>query len=129
MSMEHHHIVVPASRGDPRLQVCAPHGCPWLRKWPRELAQQTHVAFHQSARPPQCCVWRRVDAAPKPLRRPIFMGKTDPEAAPHKQQSMVLVPMATSGASSCFLSSPGFFFPRTSCLPPAAAWQASGRGA
>jgi acyl-CoA dehydrogenase len=27
----------------------------------------------------------------------IFMGKTDPEAAPHKQQSMVLVPMDTPG--------------------------------
>ncbi len=27
----------------------------------------------------------------------IFMGKTDPQAAPHKQQSMILVPMATSG--------------------------------
>jgi acyl-CoA dehydrogenase len=27
----------------------------------------------------------------------IFMGKTDPSAAPHKQQSMLLVPMATPG--------------------------------
>jgi len=27
----------------------------------------------------------------------IFMGKTDPKAAPHKQQSMVLVPMDTPG--------------------------------
>ena len=27
----------------------------------------------------------------------IFMGKTDPQAAPHKQQSMVLVPMDTPG--------------------------------
>ena len=27
----------------------------------------------------------------------IFMGKTDPQAAPHKQQSMVLVPMDTAG--------------------------------
>jgi acyl-CoA dehydrogenase len=27
----------------------------------------------------------------------IFMGKTDPQAAPHKQQSMVLVPMHTPG--------------------------------
>jgi acyl-CoA dehydrogenase len=27
----------------------------------------------------------------------IFMGKTDPSAAPHKQQSMLLVPMVTSG--------------------------------
>lgn len=27
----------------------------------------------------------------------IFMGKTDPEAAPHKQQSMILVPMETPG--------------------------------
>ena len=27
----------------------------------------------------------------------IFMGKTDPTAAPHKQQSMVLVPMETPG--------------------------------
>jgi acyl-CoA dehydrogenase len=27
----------------------------------------------------------------------IFMGKTDPSAAPHKQQSMVLVPMTTRG--------------------------------
>jgi len=27
----------------------------------------------------------------------IFMGKTDPSAAPHKQQSMLLVPMSTPG--------------------------------
>jgi len=27
----------------------------------------------------------------------IFMGKTDPSAAPHKQQSMILVPMDTTG--------------------------------
>jgi acyl-CoA dehydrogenase len=27
----------------------------------------------------------------------IFMGKTDPSAAPHKQQSMILVPMDTPG--------------------------------
>lgn len=27
----------------------------------------------------------------------IFMGKTDPSAAPHRQQSMVLVPMDTPG--------------------------------
>ena len=27
----------------------------------------------------------------------IFMGKTDPDAPPHKQQSMVLVPVDTSG--------------------------------
>jgi acyl-CoA dehydrogenase len=27
----------------------------------------------------------------------IFMGKTDPEAAPHRQQSMVLVPIPTPG--------------------------------
>src|SRR5262249_11252187 len=29
----------------------------------------------------------------------IFMGKTDPEAAPHQQQSMVLVPMDTPGVA------------------------------
>lgn len=27
----------------------------------------------------------------------IFMGKTDPSAPPHKQQSMILVPMDTPG--------------------------------
>ena len=27
----------------------------------------------------------------------IFMGKTDPSAVPHKQQSMILVPMSAAG--------------------------------
>jgi alkylation response protein AidB-like acyl-CoA dehydrogenase len=36
----------------------------------------------------------------------IFMGKTDAAAAPHKQQSMVLVPMDAPG--QCMFALPGF---------------------
>src|SRR6266849_1744758 len=41
--------------------------------------------------------WWTSDAGDPRCKIAIFMGKTDPSAPPHKQQSMILVPMDASG--------------------------------
>ena len=40
-----------------------------------------------------------VGRAGQPVQDPIFMGKTDPGAEKHKQQSMILVPLDTPGVT------------------------------
>lgn len=44
--------------------------------------------------------WWASGAARERCKLAIVMGKTDPEAAPHRQQSMILVPMDTPGLTN-----------------------------
>jgi hypothetical protein len=88
-----------------RQHITAKYGLVSDKAFLRTLVSQT--LFSPSAAPSICCrggelelggvKWWTTGACLPTCAICIFMGKTDAAAAPHRKQSMVLVPMDTPG--------------------------------